>query len=370
MSYIFDTQLLSAEAVNQTPAPLNATLSAFWYSGLTANPTPYDVVLDTVGSCVYGIAFNKLTPTQATSALVAGVLPDGVDSADTAATGTLTFTGNAVYPQPATAQLSARGAGTSGSVIQVNTTFFTLSTQNDFDLKIAGLSGVLGTLQNLTSAINAASPGVVAGYAPSVSAIALVSTLSSFVPNSYVLSSQDANLVFRNASGLQTADYLSGGRVDWVDINGQRYNFGEQSVARLGRVPVGATTDLSITYLISSIGLVSTYVTAASSSAVVGLSAAAIIAGTTGNSYTTTVSDTLSASWGAATLTGGVESTGTRFRAAEAYNGSTFAAISCGNLYSIFTFNSAAAGGLQTIGTFTTEVSDPESIRKRLLGYI
>jgi hypothetical protein len=364
MSYTFDTELLSAASVNANPALLNIALS----SPQVNDPTAYDVIVDSLGPCVEGVAFNKLTVTSANSALATVYLGDGVDSSDVAATGVYTFAAQAVYPQPATALLSAIGAGTSGKKFQINTTVFTLSTAQDLSLNIIALSGVLGTLINAATAINVADDGVVATYTGSTSAVSLKSALSSFIPNTYVLSSQDANLKFVDINNtVAKSDFLSGGSVDTVTIGSTVYTYSTD------RILVGATVDLSVTNLISAINGDATYtantlVTAASSSAVVGLSVVANNPGQAGSDIATTDSASAPGSWGATTLEGGSEALGTKLRVAEAYNGSTFAVLSCGTYFSIFTM--ATALSAQTMTTkFTRNVSTPEQRRLWVLGY-
>jgi len=366
MSYTFDTELLSAAALNQNPTNLQAILS----SPQVSDPTAYDVVLDQIGPCVYGIAFNKLTVTSANSSLVVGNLGDGSDAGDTFASGVLVFTGNALVPQPAQAQLSGCGVPTEGQIVNLNTTEFTFSSATDIDAREIKIEGVLQTLTAATAVFNAysATHGIVSTYSGATSAITMKSTLSSYVPNTYPLSPlYSPTLVFRDINNTVYADFLSGGSIDTVTIGGTTYTFQPSAVE------VGANTEASILNLISAINgngnyTADTNVTAASSTAVTGLSVVAITSGTIANGIST-IETVVSASWEAPALSGGAENFvgGTEFRAAQAYHGATFAVLSCNAINSIFTFNSA--GSAQSVTTTTEDITTPEDRRKWILGY-
>lgn len=370
MSYSFDTQLLSAAELGQTPPILTGSLSSQWLTGV-ADPT----VLNDVGVISFApdtvaLLFNKVTVTQATSALNLATAPDGDDTSDTQATGTLTLSANpakggtftingetwtlsAGFQTAATGTLTLSANPASGNTFTISVSTWTLSAES------AAVNGyvVLGasrdaTLSNMVSAVNGTD-----GYTTGIPTIVTATSASEAMNITAVATGLVGNTIATTetlSSGGWGASTLTGAIGDPPDTFIVMQDVVEDTIKNAVSAING--TDAWNTG--------STYVTAVS--APLAITITAIEKGTVGNTYT--LSETLSSgAWSGTTMSGGVEGGGTIFQAAQAYHGSTFATMSSNGEYSIFTYTSATSS--QPTPTISNQVSTPEQRRKWLLGY-
>lgn len=370
MSYSFDTQLLSAAELGQDPPVLTGSLSSQWLTGV-ADPT----VLNDVGVISFApdtvaLLFNKVTVTQATSALSLATAPDGNDASDTQATATLSLTANpylgtgftingeswilsAGFQTQATGVLTLSANPASGNTFTISVSTWTLSAE------AAQVDGyvLLGdsrdtTLSNMVSAVNGTD-----GYTTGIPTVVTATSASGAMNITAVTGGLGGNIIV-------TTETLSSGGWGAATLTGAIGDPPDTFILMQADVEDTIKNAVSAINGTDAWNTGSTYVTAVS--APLAITITAIEKGTVGNSYTLT--ETMSSgAWSGTTMSGGVEGGGTIFQAAQAYHGSTFATMSANGQFSIFTYTSATSS--QPTPSYTDQVSSPEQRRKWLLGY-